>query len=68
VSTFVLGAEIAGVHFNGGDILFQLFIMIILLALLKKFAWGPLMGIMKQREDYITNEIEAAEKKSRGIK
>jgi len=62
VSTFVLGAEIAGVHFNGGDILFQLFIMIILLALLKKFAWGPLMGIMKQREDYITNEIEAAEK------
>lgn len=62
MSTFVLGAEIAGVHFNGGDILFQLFIMIILLALLKKFAWGPLMGIMKQREDYITNEIEAAEK------
>ncbi|MBS4200695.1 F0F1 ATP synthase subunit B [Bacillus sp. FJAT-49732] len=62
MSTFVLGAEIAGVHFNGGDILFQLVIMIILIALLKKFAWGPLMGIMKQREDYITNEIEAAEK------
>ena len=35
---------------------------IILLALLKKFAWGPLMGIMKQREDYVANEIEAAEK------
>ncbi|MCJ8007924.1 F0F1 ATP synthase subunit B [Lederbergia wuyishanensis] len=62
MSTFVLGAEIAGVHFNGGDILFQLVIMIILIALLKKFAWGPLMGVMKQREDYITSEIEAAEK------
>ena len=30
--------------------------------LLKKFAWGPLMGIMKQREDHIASEIEAAEK------
>jgi F-type H+-transporting ATPase subunit b len=35
---------------------------IILLALLKKYAWGPLVGIMKQREDHIANEIEAAEK------
>ena len=35
---------------------------IILMALLKKFAWGPLMGIMKQREDHIANEIDAAEK------
>ena len=35
---------------------------IILLALLKKFAWGPLMGIMKQREDHIASEIDAAEK------
>lgn len=61
-SNLVLGAEIAGVRFNGGDIIFQLLIMIILLALLKKFAWGPLMGIMKQREDHIANEIEEAEK------
>ena len=34
---------------------------IILLALLKKFAWGPLMGIMKQREELIASEISAAE-------
>ena len=34
---------------------------IILLALLKKFAWGPLMGIMKQREDHVAGEISAAE-------
>ena len=43
--------------FNGGDILFQLVMFIVLLALLKKFAWGPLMGIMKQREEHIASEI-----------
>lgn len=61
-SNFLLGAEIAGVHFNGGDIIYQLLIFIILLALLKKFAWGPLMGIMTQREEHIASEIESAEK------
>ena len=50
-----------GVAFNGGDILFQLVMFIVLLALLKKFAWGPLMGIMKQREEHVAGEIEAAE-------
>ena len=30
--------------------------------LLKKFAWGPLMGVMDQRAEMIANEIEAAEK------
>jgi F-type H+-transporting ATPase subunit b len=59
-SNLVLGAA-AGVHFNGGDIIFQLLMFIILLALLKKFAWAPLMGIMKQREEHIANEINAAE-------
>ena len=49
--------------FNGGDIIYQLIMFIILLALLKKFALGPLMGIMKQREEHIANEIEAAEAK-----
>ena len=34
----------------------------ILMLLLKKFAWGPLMGIMDQRAEIIANEIEAAEK------
>ncbi|MCP3739775.1 F0F1 ATP synthase subunit B [Rossellomorea sp. BNER] len=56
--SFVVGV---GGHFNGGDILFQLAMFIVLLALLKKFAWGPLMGIMKQREEHIAGEIKAAE-------
>ncbi len=46
---------------NTGDIFATLIIFVILMLLLKKFAWGPLMGIMKQREDLIANEIEAAE-------
>lgn len=61
---FVLGAAAEGAHVEGvntGDIVFQLVIFLVLLALLKKFAWGPLMGIMKQREEHIGNEINAAE-------
>jgi F-type H+-transporting ATPase subunit b len=60
-SNFVLGAAEAGAHFNGGDIIFQLIMFIILLLLLKKFAWKPLMGIMTQREEHIASEINAAE-------
>ncbi|RBW68723.1 F0F1 ATP synthase subunit B [Bacillus taeanensis] len=47
---------------NTGDILYQLVLFLVLLALLRKFAWGPLMGIMKQREQHISSEIETAEK------
>ncbi|MFQ3546619.1 F0F1 ATP synthase subunit B [Halobacillus rhizosphaerae] len=40
----------------------QLIIFLVLLALLGKFAWGPFMNMMKEREDYISNEIDTAEK------
>ena len=53
-NAFVLGA--GGGQFNSGDIVFQLIMFLILMALLKKFAWGPLMGIMQQREDHIAGE------------
>lgn len=58
--SLVLGAA-EGIHLNSGDIIFQLLVFLVLLALLKKYAWGPLMGIMKQREEHIANEITAAE-------
>lgn len=60
----VLASAEAGAHqgINTGDIVFQLASFIILLLLLRKFAFGPLMGIMKKREEHIANEIEAAEK------
>jgi F-type H+-transporting ATPase subunit b len=47
---------------NTGDILATLVVFIVLMLLLKKFAWGPLMGIMQEREDLIAGEIETAEK------
>ncbi len=48
--------------FNGGDVVATLVIFLVLMLLLKKFAWGPLMGIMQQREELVASEIEAAEK------
>ncbi len=51
-----------GFTMNVGDMLAQLIVFIILLFLLKKFAWKPLMGVMKEREEHIANEIETAEK------
>lgn len=60
-NSLVLGAAAAHSGVNWGDIVFQLVMFIILMVLLKKFAWGPLMGIMKQREEHVSNEITAAE-------
>ena len=60
---FVLGAAVGAEEsfINGGDILFQLVIFLILLALLRKFAFGPLMCIMKQRELIKESRVEAAQ-------
>lgn len=55
----VLGAT--GKFLNVGDIIATLAVFIILMLLLKKFAWGPLMGIMQQREELIASEIATAE-------
>jgi len=48
--------------FTWGDTLVQLLAFLILLFLLKRYAWPPLMKVMKDREEHIANEIEAAEK------
>lgn len=60
LNTFVLGAS-SGV-FNGGDIIFTVLMFGILLFLIKKLAWGPLMGVMQAREEHIANQIDEAEK------
>ena len=65
INNLILGAAATDASFferlNTGDILFQLVAFLILMVLLKKFAWGPLMGIMKERENHIAGEIESAE-------
>ncbi|WP_425464028.1 F0F1 ATP synthase subunit B [Oceanobacillus piezotolerans] len=55
-----LGASVGG--FRLGDMLIQLATFLILLILLKKYAWGPLMNMMQKREEYVAGEIDAAEK------
>lgn len=53
---------VLGAIFYGGDILVTLLTFALLMFLLKKLAWGPLMGIMKQREEHVAKEIDEAEK------
>nr|WP_225942096.1 F0F1 ATP synthase subunit B [Sporosarcina limicola] len=66
MDTFVLLSANADKGFfdrlNTGDIIAQLGFFLILMLLLKKFAWGPLMGMMDQRAELIANEIDSAEK------
>ena len=59
-NSYAIGASTG--HFNSLEIVFQLICFIVLLAFLKKFAWGPLIGIMKQREEHVANQIDEAEK------
>ena len=47
---------------NWGDIAFTLIMFIILMAILKKVAWGPLMGIMQKREEQVANDLDEAAK------
>ena len=58
--TLILGANVGGL--NIGDIIFALTSFAILLFLLKKYAWGPLIDKMEERENYIANELDVAEK------
>ncbi|MET3684258.1 F-type H+-transporting ATPase subunit b [Alkalibacillus flavidus] len=56
---FILNAEMG---FNAGSMIIQLIMFIILLALITKFAWRPLMNVMQEREEHVANEIDTAEK------
>ena len=44
-----------------GTALFTLITFLILLALLKKYAWGPLKSIMDEREETINKDIDDAQ-------
>ena len=60
IDFMTIGARVGGLRV--GDLFVQLFFFLVLLALLKKFAWGHLMNKMQEREEYVAGEIEAAEK------
>ncbi|HDC3259187.1 TPA: F0F1 ATP synthase subunit B [Staphylococcus aureus] len=55
---FFLGAA-GGVEW--GTVIVQVLTFIVLLALLKKFAWGPLKDVMDKRERDINRDIDDAE-------
>lgn len=55
-----ISASVGGLRV--GDMLVQLFFFLLLLFIVKKFAWGPLMNKMEERENYVAGEIDAAEK------
>ncbi len=57
-STFLLGD--AGVQW--GDFLFYLIMFIIMLLIVKHFAWGPVTKMMDKRATKISNDIDFAEK------
>lgn len=52
-------AQVGG--FNPIDMLVVLVSFAVLLVLVRKFAWGPIMDMMKKREDYVANELQSAE-------
>ncbi|QLK86510.1 F0F1 ATP synthase subunit B [Staphylococcus sp. 17KM0847] len=52
----------AGSGVNIGDIIVTLATFIILLILLKKYAWGPLKQVMDDRERSINQDIDDAER------
>ena len=58
-NSFVLGATTGGVEW--GTTIVTIITFIILLALLKKFAWGPLKEVMDKRERDINRDIDEAE-------
>ncbi|AMV59921.1 ATP synthase F0 sector subunit b [Pediococcus damnosus] len=45
-----------------GDMLFYAIVFIILMWLIKIFAWGPVTKMMKERADRIANDIDSAKK------
>lgn len=49
-------------HVQWGTALYQLVVFIVLFLLLRKYAFGPLMGVMEARQRKISSDIAAAEK------
>ncbi|MGM0523488.1 MAG: F0F1 ATP synthase subunit B [Bacillota bacterium] len=58
-----LGSTVGG--FQVLDTVVVLVSFSILMVLLKKFAWGPLIKVMEERENFVANEIETAQDKNR---
>lgn len=58
--TGLLTVGLGGLHV--GDMFVQLLWFIVLLVIVRIFAWRPIMNMMEKREEHVANEIDAAEK------
>lgn len=54
--------DFGSVRLEGGTLLFQVILILVLLALVSKFAMKPAMGILRKRQEHIEGQISAAEK------
>jgi F-type H+-transporting ATPase subunit b len=53
--------DFGAVRLEFGTMIFQAVIFLILLFIVRKFALGPAMGVMEERQNHIRNEISVAE-------
>nr|WP_239585481.1 F0F1 ATP synthase subunit B [Amphibacillus cookii] len=61
VQHVVIGAAVGGLHI--GNIIVTLVSFTALIFLLKRFAWGPLINVMEEREHFVATELETAQEK-----
>lgn len=47
---------------NSGMVVWTVFVFVLLLIVLKKFAWGPMLSAIDEREAKISGDLEQAEK------
>ncbi|GEM02401.1 F-type H+-transporting ATPase subunit b [Halolactibacillus halophilus] len=59
-----LGSQTVG-GFQPLDTVVVLVSFAILMMLLKKFAWGPIIKVMEERENFVATEIETAQDRNR---
>ncbi len=60
ITPVLLGSALTDV--NPGLVIWTLVTFVLLLFLLRKFAWGPILGMIEQREAGIRESLEAADK------
>ena len=60
-----MGSESALLRFEPGLMIWTIIIFVVLLIVLRKFAWGPLLAALDEREQKIKEALEQAQKTQR---
>lgn len=56
------GAPVSPFVGDVGNMIWTLLIFLIVVVVLGKFAWGPILGLLQKREDFIRESLEQAKK------